>query len=66
MFKEPLVLYLYKHEGISFTLKTNKPLNVSELVSFYDFEYYLQQDEEIMDLFLKNHFDTYFRNDLMK
>ena len=66
VFKEPLVLYLYKHEGISFTLKTNKPFNDSELLSFYDFEYYLKQDEQIIDLFFKNHFESYFGNDPMK
>lgn len=60
VFKEPLIIYMYKEEGICFTLKTNKPLNFSELVSFYDFDYYLQQDEEIMDIFFKNYFETYF------
>ena len=51
----PLVLYLYKDEVNSFTLKSNKPSEDNELVDINDF-YGLKQDDEIIDGFLESKF----------
>jgi len=50
---EPLKLYAYNDEDISFTLKSNKPKSDFELVSYFDFSDNLRQDGVIVQKFLE-------------
>lgn len=48
---DPFLVYLDKCANISFALNTNKPKDDSELVSFFDFDYYSKQDDDILTHF---------------